>query len=164
MPYIDKNQSWVYMCSPSWLPHHHPPHSIPQGHPSTPALSALSHASNLDWRSVSHMIIYMFHCFSLKLSHPRLLPPYSFWILCLFSISKQGKRWDFPRTQITIYFENMTFVTYSFLMRKLSSGKTSRLASSIPLMKNSKAIDVSEHFLIFLSLQVEALRNDTVPN
>lgn len=49
-------------------------------------------------------------------------------------------------------------------MRKLSSGKTSRLASSIPLMKNSKAIDVSEHFLIFLSLQVEALRNDTVPN
>ena len=26
-----------------------PPHPIPQGHPSTPALSALSHASNLDW-------------------------------------------------------------------------------------------------------------------
>ena len=58
----------------------------------------------------------------------------------------------------------MTFVTYSFLMRRLSSGKTSRLASNIPLMKKSKAINVSEHFLIFLSLQVEALRNDNVPN
>ena len=39
-----------------------------------PALSALSHASNLDWRSVSHMIIHMFQCYSLKPSHHRLLP------------------------------------------------------------------------------------------
>ena len=52
----------------------HPPHPIPQGHPSAPALSALSHASNLDWRSVSHMIIYMFQCYSFKSSHPCLLP------------------------------------------------------------------------------------------
>ena len=49
-------------------------HSIPQGHPSALALSTLSHASNLDWRSVSHMIIYMFQCYSLKSSHPCLLP------------------------------------------------------------------------------------------
>ena len=39
-----------------------PPHPIPQGHPSAPALSALSHASNLDCWSVSHVIIYMFQC------------------------------------------------------------------------------------------------------
>ena len=31
-------------------------------------------SSNLDWWSVSHMIIYMFQCYSLKSSHPRLLP------------------------------------------------------------------------------------------
>ena len=31
------------------------------------------HASNLDWSSVSHMVIYMFQCYSLKSSHPRLL-------------------------------------------------------------------------------------------
>ena len=59
--------------------HHEPPshllpHPIPQGHPSAPALSTLSHASNLDWRSISHMIIYMFQCYSLKSSHPRPLP------------------------------------------------------------------------------------------
>ena len=55
---------------PSHLPHH----PIPQGHPSAPALSTLSHALNLDWRSISHMIIYMFQCYSLKPSHPLLLP------------------------------------------------------------------------------------------
>ena len=53
---------------------HFPPHPIPQGHPSASALSTLSHASNLDWRSVSHMIIYMFQYHSLKSSHPCLLP------------------------------------------------------------------------------------------
>ena len=55
------SQPWVYMCPHPEPPHHHlPPHPIPQGHPSAPALSALSHAWNLDWRFVSHMVIYMF--------------------------------------------------------------------------------------------------------
>ena len=35
-------------------PFYLPPHPIPQGHPSAPALSTLSHASNLDWWSISH--------------------------------------------------------------------------------------------------------------
>ena len=39
-----------------------------------PCLSTLSHSLNLDWRSVSHMIIYMFQCYSLRSSHPLLLP------------------------------------------------------------------------------------------
>ena len=62
-------------------------HPIPQGHHGAPALSTLSHASNLDWRSVSHMIIYMFQCYFLKSSHPRLFPhsPKDWSIhLCLF--------------------------------------------------------------------------------
>ena len=29
---------------------------------------------NLDWSSILHMVIYMFQCYSLKLSHPCLLP------------------------------------------------------------------------------------------
>ena len=53
--------------SPSWTPPSHlPPHPIPQGHPSALTLGALSPASNLDWRSVSHMVIYMCQCHSLK--------------------------------------------------------------------------------------------------
>ena len=55
-------------------PSHLPPHPIPQGHPSAPALSTLSHVSYLDLQSISHMIIHMFQCYSLKLSHPHLLP------------------------------------------------------------------------------------------
>ena len=68
------NQPWVYMCSPSWTPLPPPSPSHPLGHPSAPALSTLSHASNLDWQSVSHMIIYTFQCYSLRSSHPCLLP------------------------------------------------------------------------------------------
>ena len=74
LPNIDMNQPWVYMSSPSWTPSHLLPHLIPQGHPSAPALSTLPHASNLDWQSVSHMIIYIFQCYSLQSSHPRPLP------------------------------------------------------------------------------------------
>ena len=66
---------------------HIPPHCIPLGCPRPPALSALLYASNLHWSSILHMIIYMFQCYSLKLSHPHLLSlspkVYSFH-LCLF--------------------------------------------------------------------------------
>ena len=55
-------------------PSHLPPHTIPLGHPSAPAPSILYHASNLDWRFVSHIILYMFQCHSPKSSHPRALP------------------------------------------------------------------------------------------
>ena len=66
---------------------HLPPHPIPQGHPSAPAMRTLSHVSNPDWQSISHMEIYMFLCYSLKPSHTRLLPQRPkiyFLYLCLF--------------------------------------------------------------------------------
>ena len=55
-------------------PSHLPPHPIPLSHPSAPARSTLYHASNLDWRLISYMILYMFQCHSPKSSHPRSLP------------------------------------------------------------------------------------------
>ena len=33
LPYIDMNQSWIYMCSHPEPPSHIPPHPIPLGHP-----------------------------------------------------------------------------------------------------------------------------------
>ena len=51
-------------------PSHLPPHLIPQGYPSTPALSALSHASNLDWWSISHMKYTWFN--AILSNHPTL--------------------------------------------------------------------------------------------
>ena len=69
------------------LPSHLSPLPIPLGCPSALALSALFHASNLDWSSISHMVIYMIQCYSLKSFHPRLLPQSSkvcSLYLCLF--------------------------------------------------------------------------------
>ena len=55
-------------------PSHLPPHTIPLGHPSAPAPSFLYLTSNLDWRFVSYMILYMFQCHSPISSHPLPLP------------------------------------------------------------------------------------------
>ena len=51
-----------------------PPHTIPLGRPSAPAPSIQYRASNLDWRLVSYMILYMFQCHSPKSSHPLPVP------------------------------------------------------------------------------------------
>ena len=55
-------------------PSHLPPHTIPLGHPSAPAPSFLHPASNLDWRLVSYMILYMLRCHSPKSFPPLPLP------------------------------------------------------------------------------------------
>ena len=75
LPYINMNQPWVYMGTPHpEPPSHFPTYPIPLGCPRAPALGALLCASNLHWSSILHMVIYMFHCYSLKSSHPHLLP------------------------------------------------------------------------------------------
>ena len=110
-------------------PSHLPPHSIPLGHPSAPAPSTLYHASNLDWWSISHMIIYMFQCHSPKSSHPRPLPqsPKDCSIhLCLFyNLNELGRSDIFSIHQektlrriyriITFYFQSVFYLTYNFL-------------------------------------------------
>ena len=62
-----------------------PPHNISLGHPHAPAPSMLYPASDIDWRFVSYMIVYMFQCHSPKSSHPLPLSPKVRSIhLCLF--------------------------------------------------------------------------------
>ena len=51
-----------------------PPHPILLHCPRAPALSALLHPLNSHCSSILHMVKYMFQCYSLKSSHPRLLP------------------------------------------------------------------------------------------
>ena len=75
LPYIDLNPLHECTCvTHPEPPSHLPPHPIPLDHPSAPAPSTQYHASNLDWRFVSHMILYMFQCHSPKSSHPLPLP------------------------------------------------------------------------------------------
>ena len=57
---IHLNQTWVYMCSPSWPSLPPPSPSHPSGSSQCTSPEHLSHASNLDWWSISQMIIYMF--------------------------------------------------------------------------------------------------------
>ena len=65
-----------------------PPHPILQGYPSAPTLSALFQALNLDWRSVSHMVIYMFQCYSLN--HHTLIKKSVLYIYVSFAILHIG--------------------------------------------------------------------------
>jgi len=51
-----------------------PPHTIPLGRPSAPAPSIQYRASNLDWRLIPYMKLYLFKCHSPKSSHPFPLP------------------------------------------------------------------------------------------
>ena len=55
-------------------PSHLPPHPITLGCPREQVLCALLLVSNSHWPSICHMVIYMFQCYSLKSSHPCLLP------------------------------------------------------------------------------------------
>ena len=87
------------------------PHPISQGHPSAAALNTLPHSLNLDWRSISHMIICMFQCYSFKSSHPCLLPQSPTVCslhLCLFCCLTY-------RVIITIFLHSM-YIKYTVLM------------------------------------------------
>ena len=55
-------------------PSHLLPHPIPLGCPRALALGALLRTSNWHWSSSLHMVMYLFQCYSLKSSHPHLLP------------------------------------------------------------------------------------------
>ena len=105
MPYIDMNPSHVYMFSHPEPASHLPPHPIPLNHPSAPAPSTLSHASSLDWRFISHMILYMFQCHSPKSSLPRPLPqnPKDCSIyLCLLLSHIQGYHYHLSKFHIYV--------------------------------------------------------------
>ena len=76
LPFIDMNHTRVHTCPRNLKP---PPTSLPipslwvvPEHRS--ALSALLQALNLHWSSILHIVIDMFQCYSLKSSHPCLLP------------------------------------------------------------------------------------------
>ena len=59
---------------PFWTLFHLPPHQISLGCSRALALGALLCARPCTDHSVLHMVIYMFQCYSLKSSHPHLLP------------------------------------------------------------------------------------------
>ena len=96
----------------------HPPpsslpiHTIPLGHLSAPAPSIQYHASNLDWRFFSYMILYLCQCYSPKSSHSLPLPqsPKACCIhLCLFCCLAYG-------VIITIFLNSIYIHYYAVLV------------------------------------------------
>ena len=83
---------------------HLPPHTIPLGHPSAPALSILYPALNLDWRFIFYMILYMFQCHSPKSSHPLPLP-------------QSPKDCSIHLWKITLYVRQQETQMYIFLIK-----------------------------------------------
>ena len=84
--------------------------------PRAPALSALIHALNLHWSSFSHIVIYMFQCYSLISSHPCLLPhspKVCSLHLCLFCCL--AYRVVFTIILNTIYMHYYTELVFLFL-------------------------------------------------
>ena len=131
-------------------------HPIPQGHPSAPALSTLSQASNLDWWSISHMIIYMFQCHSPKPSHPRPLPqsPKDCSIhLCLFCclVWSSLRYWvNFPLSvsNLSEIIHNPSFLSFTYLQKHQMI--TKNIFIYITLIDPSNKSKRSEHWMNYI--------------
>ena len=74
LPYINMNPPQVYTCSPSWTPLPTSSSCHPSSSSQCTSPNILYHTSNLDWRFISYMILYLFQCHSPKSSHPLSLP------------------------------------------------------------------------------------------
>ena len=114
---------------------------IPLGCASAPALSALFHASNLDWSSSSHIVMYMLQCYSLISSHPCLLsqsPKVCSLHLCLFCRLAY-------RVIITIFLNSMYMHSYTVLV--FFNGRHSEWCEVVPFC----SFDL--HFLILSSVE-----------
>ena len=70
LPYIDMNQSRVYMSFQSWTPLPPPTPYHLSGSSLCTSPKHLYPVSNIDWRFVSYLIVYIFQCHSPKSSHP----------------------------------------------------------------------------------------------
>ena len=148
------NQPWIYMCSPSQPPLPPPSPSNPSGSSQCTSPEHLSHASNMGWWSVSPLIIYLFQWYSLRTSHPCLLPQspkvcsVHLCLFChLFLISSASVRpIPFLSFIVTIFAGNVPLVSLIFLKRSLVL-LSSLLFSSISLQWSPR-----KAFLSFLAI------------
>ena len=112
-------------------PSHLLAHIISPDHPHAPAPSILYPASDIDWRFISYMIVYMFQCHSPKSSRPLPLsqsPKVCYTHLCLFRCLTY-------RVIITIFLNSVYMCQYTILVFFFLAYFTlyNRLVSSISL-------------------------------
>ena len=123
-----------------------PPSSLlPLGHPNAPAPSIQYHASILDWRFISYMILYMFQCHSSKSSHPFPLPqsPKDCSIhLCLFCYLTY-------RVIVTVFLN-------SIYMRSVQFSSVAQLCPTLcdPMNRSTPGLPVHHQLLEFTQTHV----------
>ena len=133
--------------SPHADPHSHlPPNPIPLSYPRTLVLSDLLHALNLHWSSILHMVTYVLQCYSLKSSHPHLLPHSSkvcsLYLYCFCCLAY--------RTIVTIFLNPIYMHQYTISLFHL-------LPSSLCLITVSLISMCFDEFLIGFILYGTAL-------
>ena len=90
---VTKTRTWlsswtelIPMSPTSWISLS-PPTSHTSRLSQSVGLSSLHQTANSHWLTILHMVMYMFPCYSLYLSHP-LLPPHPSVSISLFSMSE----------------------------------------------------------------------------
>ena len=84
-----------------------------------PALDALHHTSNSHWSSILHMLMYMFQCYSLNLSHP-LLSTLCQWVcflhLGLYFIPANSSTYIFSFPYTPYICVHIRYLFFSFFL------------------------------------------------
>ena len=117
------NCSSVYMCHPHPEPPSHLPPTLslcPRRKARTSSLAALLHSSNLQFSSILLIVTYMFQCYSLKSSHPQLLPLSAnvcVYICACFAVPHEELLVPFVRIPYTCV--NIQYLSFSFCLTSL---------------------------------------------
>ena len=146
-------------CVPHPVPPSHiPPCNIPLGHPSPPAPRIVYHESNLDWRFISYMKLYVFQCHSPKSPHP-------FPQSLLFNMLSRLVKILLPRSKLPLISWLQSPSAVILDPRKINSATVSMFPHLLPMKwwdkmpwsSLSECWALSQLFTLFFHFHQEAL-------
>ena len=155
--------TWIshqYTCvPPSWSP---PAHPIHLGCHRALALASLNHTANSHWLSVLHMAMCVFHCYSLKSSHPLLPPLFSkVCSLCLCLLCCPHIELLVLSFWIPYICVNSQYLSFSFWLQSLNYVWLF-VTSWTAVHQASLSINNSQSFLKLMSIELVMSSNQII--